>query len=106
MRSKLIDLLEKAKKSNIGFYSPEGTCRLADYLLRNGVFVPPYKIGDIVYFSSANQIKSGKIVEIYTNGDGFSFGVELNYTTVTLQQEEVYPTPEEAEQALKGDEQE
>ena len=102
MRSKLIDLLEEAKESNIGFYSKGNQCRLADWLLRRGVFVPPYKIGDIVYFISANQIKSGKIVEIYTNGDGFSFGVELNYTTVTFQQEEVYPTSGAAKKALKG----
>lgn len=52
MRDRLIDLLHDSDLSL-------DSVRLANYLLDNGVIVPPCKVGDIVY-----KIFGGKIVEM------------------------------------------
>ena len=39
-------------------------CQLADYLLAEGVIVPPCKVGDTVYFIQSKKIYSGKVILI------------------------------------------
>lgn len=43
MRDRLIELISQVQ------YMGGLECQLADYLLKNGVIVPPCKVGDIVY---------------------------------------------------------
>ena len=51
----------------------DGSCdyaeREADYLLENGVIVPPCKVGDVVYFYKAeiNEICPAKVIKITNN---------------------------------------
>jgi hypothetical protein len=50
MRDRLIELIRQAKKSTKGANCDlEREMLFADYLLANGVIVPPCKVGDVVY---------------------------------------------------------
>lgn len=52
MRNRLIELLKKAPLCNKDFelqYSDSTIEKIADYLLANGVIVPPCKVGQTVY---------------------------------------------------------
>ena len=40
---------------------------IADYLLQNGVIVPPCKVGDVVYYVEGEMICKGKIDKIEYN---------------------------------------
>ncbi len=58
MRDRLIELLEDTDvqiNGNVYPYRDYGICDLADYLLANGVIVPPCKVGQTVF----------KIVKLY-----------------------------------------
>ena len=58
MRNKLIELLIEGHKQYL-FYD-----QIADYLLANGVIVPPCKVGDTVYFIQNKKIYIGQVVLI------------------------------------------
>lgn len=49
MRDRLIELLNKGIIKSEENYGMPITTQLADYLLENGVIVPPCKVGDTVY---------------------------------------------------------
>lgn len=108
-REKLIELLENwGNKENDGVRAES----IADYLLENGVIVPPVKVGDIVY----------KIVETYPKSyiKGTPVGVIVLKETNDFSKElwedvyggvigsfadigkTVFLTKEEAEKALEG----
>ena len=54
MRERLIELIRGARKTNKGANCDlEREGLFADYLLANGVIVPPCKVGDTVYFISS-----------------------------------------------------
>lgn len=83
----------------------------ADYLLENGVIVPPVKIGTKVYTIICGQIYEYEIASYTVDGDGFSFihlaymtGNTVHGTTHTIEEfkRQYYLTKEEAEKALKG----
>ncbi len=58
-RDRLIELIEQAEGlKNNDFPSVE---EIADYLLANGVIVPPCKVGDVVYYFVGNEIYHGTI---------------------------------------------
>ena len=60
-REKLVNLLfEWGNKENDGVRAES----IADYLLENGVIVPPCKIGDTVYYVSRGRIEQLKIRNI------------------------------------------
>ena len=112
MRDRLIELLNVAVgDSNL----TDGEIKIvADYLLENGVIVPPCKIGDKVYFVSRNSGKpTGVIdeVEIVMIGkieSGFCAKGKLNGITFDIMPHfeidnySFFLSREEAEQALKG----
>lgn len=117
MRDRLIELLlNKSCRNN---ECPEVQCdecdcipvaigdadKIADYLLANGVIVPPCKVGDTVYYITGIHntiVKGAKVEEVYYGEGGFAFHLCTGYDYFTLQQEDVYITKEEAEAALKG----
>lgn len=68
---------------------------LADYLLANGVIIPPVKVGDTVYQTdNAGDIYESKITEIIYGTKDIAFGEIAIGKTIFL-------TKEEAEKALK-----
>lgn len=119
MRDRLIELLKQAEKQqslNVVcgdidslIDSPKGAEFIADYLLANGVVVPPCKVGDVVYTYSAKRIKEWKITFVGKNSRN-----EYKFIAVVGKCEDlltfwnyeigktVFLTEEEAERALKG----
>ena len=123
MEERLIELMRQAEFAYLDFskmypYEKSLTDFTADYLLANGVIVPPCKVGDVVYKPiitddtrepaiwditiSQISIETGKLFnEAYAvgticksnSGESFDFK-EIGKT--------VFLTKEEAEQALKG----
>ena len=114
MRDRLIGLIKKGidkHESTIENYVHPEWEFVADYLLENGVIVPPCKVGDMVYeiclgkLSGQKTIKQSKVTAIKITD---KLTITLDYTT------NFYDTDigrwlfvgnnakEEAEQALKG----
>ena len=92
-----------------------GAGTIADYLLANGVIVPPCKVGDTMY-EICERRRSGKwqkaIVERVVHG--IEIGIDkiltarcgtTTYVYLSRLGETVFLTREEAEKALKGGEQ-
>lgn len=103
-KEKLVELINEAD-SNYNFELSVGKLPKprveyeAEFLLKNGVIVPPCKVGDIVYYVYMGQIHPHKIKEIQIN----KFG-EFVISLMTFQFKEfgktVFLTKEEAEKAL------
>lgn len=124
MRDRLIELcgnvIESCKSNlcadcehnNIDYPNCMGV-HFADYLLENGVIVPPCKVGDTVYQVTRNFISEFRVrfVEISTCGNLFLHTDLISgivYTGEIFSESEigktVFLTKEETEQALKGGE--
>lgn len=89
-RERLIELLNESTDKN-GIYLD----KLADYLLANGVSVPPFNVGDTVYQrDTAGRIYESKIKSIIYDTDGVAFDKRAIGETIFL-------TREEAEKALR-----
>lgn len=62
MRDKLIELIKEAKKQTKNANSDiERNMLFADYLLENGVIVPPCKVGDTVYCIYSEKVIQGNV---------------------------------------------
>lgn len=111
-RERLIDLLlEWGNKENDGVRAES----IADYLLENGVIVPPCKIGDTVYYICPQStivltkgvIYAAKVVRIVVLNIGTALDIQIYEKGVTEIPsvsdfgKTVFLTREEAEQALK-----
>ena len=98
-RERLIELMEQATN---------GSCHVedvTDYLLENGVVVPPCKVGDTVYevtSTVANDMKESKVVAIVIAQDG-TIGVKTDYSFPITREvgRMVHLTKEEAQRALR-----
>lgn len=82
---------------------------LADYLLENGVMVPPCKIGDMVYILFDDEIEEGTVINVMREKDKkgdvfYVFTVRHKKGSVnncmTVCEEDMFLSREEAEQAL------
>lgn len=111
MRERLIELLQEFTDNNNGGGSNH---RRADYLLENGVLVPPCKVGDEVYFVCVDEncedyIDKGKVYAISQNENTLWFsvrylsGLRYDHTSSDFGKT-LFFTKEEAERALKGGE--
>ena len=111
MKDRLIELMRKAYEKNINLLDFEKDI-LADYLLANGVFVPPCKAGDMVYVVDytrlGNMIFECTIEEIshFTYGTYYYLNWGLHIPRFKACQEKsfgktVFLTREEAENVLK-----
>lgn len=90
---------------------------LADYLLANGVIVPPCKVGDVVYYLNfynhlmlyKDKYYEAEVTRIVITKHGVSVVIRIRgeHTTYEIPYVEfgknVFLTREEAEQALKGE---
>lgn len=122
MCDRLIELINQADDKcghtscgECGRFGTEYDCLIgliADYLLENGVIVPPYKCGTVVYVVRS-QTSNGKnlymrkerIDHYRTFNDGTYMIFESGRVSVRNDQwsRSVFATPEEAEQVLKGE---
>ena len=100
------------------FKEPNPIETLADHLLKNGVIVPPCKVGDTVYYFShrpfnlsvkANTVYEAEVVRIVTTRLGTSLIIQIRneYGCTEIPDIRswgisVFATKEEAEKALKG----
>ena len=117
MRDRLIELLNNFKYECLmsckdGFITKKESCddcvidQLADHILANGVIVPPCKVGDTVYAVDKRSRLwwKGKVIVISCsdkNSVQIAVGFEDGEVAV-YEADCVFPTREEAEQALKG----
>lgn len=113
MRDRLIELIDDFihTKDVKWWYSEELDEQLADYLLENGVIVPPCHVGDTVYqicfgkLSEQKIIKKSKVTAIKITN---KFTITLDYTDNLCDADIGYwffvgeNAKEEAEKALKG----
>lgn len=108
MRDRLAELLSYAVSAG-----NETFTQIADYLIANGVIVPPCKVGQRAYCIIRGkyhcQFMQGTILRVEINKDGVSFYVSINgyfgqHYTFTDVGKNVFFTREEAERALKGGE--
>ena len=67
---------------------------LADYLIVNGVIVPPCKVGDTVYETDGIRIYESTIKQVIYDTNSIAFDARAIGTSIFL-------TREEAEKALK-----
>ena len=85
---------------------PKAEC-IVDYLLANGVIVPPCKVGDKVYLPCLNDwgdIENYTITEIVIDKDGFCFVVDdedREAHSIEILGKEVFLTKQEAERELE-----
>lgn len=98
-RERLIELMTKAENSELSLLEFEKKI-LADYLLENGVIVPPVKVGDVVYMIVKKRAKVSR--------EYFHFIKKTKLTFLNLERvlktwgKTVFLTKAEAEKALKG----
>ena len=96
MRDRLVELIREAKKQTKNANCDIGRNMIfADYLLANGVIVPPCKVGDTVYETDGVRIYESTIKQVIYDTTGVAFDERAIGTSIFL-------TREEAEQALKG----
>ena len=73
MRDRLIELLayfvDGYAVGNRHMCENTRVTEIADYLLANGVIVPPCMVGDTVYYISSTRVKEAVIDEIYIGKD-------------------------------------
>lgn len=96
-RERLIELLKNVPRNTRAFYD-----QFADYLLENGVIVPPCKVGDMVYYKTFWNIHKGKCHAITRHKNSLQIHLK-NYIgeTESFASDSVFLTKEEAEKAFK-----
>lgn len=97
MRDRLIELLDKANETILGFFMEGDTTVLADYLLAEGVIVPLCKAGDVVFQTDGIRIYPLIVERVIYDTNSISFDERAIGRMVFL-------TREEAEKALERSE--
>lgn len=97
-RDRLIELIQSAVDGCARHWAE----KIADYLIANGVIVPPCKVGDTVYeITTSEEIKQRKVKDIIYDNDGFRLRLEPYFSYEYYLNETVFLTREEAEKALE-----
>lgn len=108
MRDRLIELLEKCGKSQMPMVAGLELWAddIADYLLENGVIVPPCKVGDTLYYPVFGRVLLYKVISIKLNSKGLYVVCEnhLSKSQMTHQAMQIgktiFLTEREAKKAL------
>ena len=77
--------------------------QLTEALIRNGVIMPPCKVGDIVYYLggiSGKIVKAAKVESIYFSDCGFGFELDANGCYFDMPANKVYFTETSAKEAI------
>ena len=107
MRERLIELIQ----TSVGGCARHCAEVIADYLLENGVVVPPCKVGTRVYSIALGKVYEWDICSYTVDLEGISFinlafmeGNNLYSNTYSIEDigKTVFLSREEAERALKG----
>ena len=117
MKDRLIELIKGSCKK-VGDYiarcdvmpTSDEICEVrANYLIENGVIVPPCKVGDVVYSVFEDDVIEDEIIliEVTESAIYLSTCTERymwvnGYLYSEMLDQKLYITKEEAEQALKG----
>ena len=81
---------------------------VADYLLENGIIVPPVKIGEIVWVIYNKCVMPANVLAVYVDKSGGMFDLKIltdglkSVVNKDYTFDMVYPSKEQAEKALKG----
>ncbi len=106
MRERLSQLIYNKLSETCGECSSfECTEELTDYLLANGVIVPPCKVGEKVYVvdRGLGVYWRGTVISVYYGNDGTGYGISFDDGDFAAYDgRDVCHTKEEAEEALKG----
>lgn len=107
MRDRLIELLDKIDVKLTHTKKEHHNKYRVNYLITNGVIVPPFRLGQEVWYVSRPRRKenifSAKVIYITHTDMGFIISVEIkNGHRFEMDVEDLYSSREEAEQALKG----
>lgn len=104
MRERLIEAMVKAseKFDEIDCTPNQAIEILADYLLANGVIIPPCKVGDKVYYISFNKVYEGKCHAITIHNILQIHLYDYDGDNASYPASKVFLTKEEAENALKA----
>jgi hypothetical protein len=99
MRDRLVELLEQKMH-------PYLADDIADFLIENGVIIPPCKVGQRVYAINLNgelrtHLQSDRITQIKINRGGYHFKCWWGYFHLSDIGKTVFLTKSEAEQKLK-----
>lgn len=102
-RERLIEILKKQIYPKIG---AEPTDVVADYLLDNGVIVPPCKVGDTVYFVDQRNLLTLRKLEVVSILVSSPKAILLHLTDGNLHGASdfgisLFHTDKEAEEAIK-----
>ncbi len=101
MKDRLIEMLDEARNEHL--FEDKYNEAVADYLLANGVIVPPCKVGDMVYVKYYGEIVNAYVTEFEINSRGIVVKVYIDPDTDReYDAEDLFLTKEEAEKALKG----
>ena len=103
-RGRLIELIQKS----VDGCAENRAAVIADYLLENGVIVPPVKVGGIVWVIYNKCVMPANVMAVYVDKSGGMFDLKIltdglksvinkDYTF-----DMVYLTEEQAEKHLKG----
>lgn len=103
MRNKLIEIMQNWGTENTDSFPVES---VADYLLANGVIVPPCKTGCEVWFCDQNNIYDGELVSFSLDAAHLWFNCRykcgLNYWHIIEDfGTKVFLTKEQAERKLR-----
>ena len=97
-RDRLIKLLNVDMSGCEGDYAEE----MADHLIKNGVILPPCKVGDKVYeLTTSEEVEQRKVKDIIYDNEGFRLRLEPYFSYEYYLNETVFLTHSEAAQALK-----
>lgn len=116
-RERLIRLMQEASQSKSDYSGNIGLGQIADYLLANGVIVPPCKVGDtvycIVFCPAINKlsVSKGFVREIRITKNDITINIvdceQIKYANLNINitcndfGKTVFLTREEAERALR-----
>ena len=98
MRDRLIELISQVQYMG----GLEG--KVADYLISNGVIVPPCKVGDTVYDIADGTAYATKVLQFVYFGDRWACRTVSSFPNLEGFGTRVFLTREEAEKALKESE--
>lgn len=91
MRKKLIELLTDI----VGFIDWDNIANLADYLIENGVVIPPCKVGDTVYQTDGVRVYESTIKNVIYVTEGVSFDKNAIGKSIFLTREDAEKESEE-----------
>lgn len=103
MRDRLIEIMQEWGNENTDSFPFKS---VADFLLKNGVIVPPCKVGDKLYIVAdiSKKIIEATIIGVWIFFDNKTYSVITDFGTIHTNSigVTVFLTREEAKQALKG----